>query len=236
MKSSKVVYIVSATVWVTIALITLALCISSKWFIRVVLPICIAGILVICATPFLQRLTKRPDFWLYGISLGLHIVAFIAITLINKNMYYRSFVVKFSLLLAVCSLAETLIQTFLIFNFQRLKILVAQSQNIFKKIMIIAIILSIIVVIVKVVLFPTTWKYCDLLIIGKTYDEIIVKYGEFDIEFYQYDSNNIRSAGYYLREENSMFDEHGGTKKYYIITFDENKKAQSVKIDGGWGG
>lgn len=84
---------------------------------------------------------------------------------------------------------------------------------------------------------PTNWDYSDRFVKGSSVDQIIAKYGEFDIVFYTDTNNNtISTAGYLVQEKKKGF---FGTspEKYYMIIFDVNGIAIRVSIeDGNWGG
>lgn len=70
------------------------------------------------------------------------------------------------------------------------------------------------------------WKYDDQWIIGKREWEIVERYGEFD-----YETKPGVRMGYYIGEENNVFETHG-KKLYYFILFDNDYKAKKVVIGG----
>ena len=66
----------------------------------------------------------------------------------------------------------------------------------------------------------------DQWIIGKREWEIVERYGEFD-----YETKPGVRMGYYIGEENNVFETHG-KKLYYFILFDNDYKAKKVVIGG----
>ena len=71
-------------------------------------------------------------------------------------------------------------------------------------------------------------KYNDWWIIGRSYDEIVERYGEFD---YDYGVN----TGYYLgKDKMPIMNSH--QDMYYWIRFDENDIATKVFVSGAPGG
>ncbi len=66
------------------------------------------------------------------------------------------------------------------------------------------------------------WKYDDKWIIGKSEEEIIERYGEFDDYF-----NGSSQGGYKIENALPDFGLHD-PPEYYIISFDEYDKAESI--------
>lgn len=84
---------------------------------------------------------------------------------------------------------------------------------------------------------PTHYQYNDRFIVGRSLEQITLRYGEFDKVFYADSENKIvNAAGYLVQQEKQGF---LGTswKKYYMIVFDSTGIAVSVSIEvGSWGG
>lgn len=74
----------------------------------------------------------------------------------------------------------------------------------------------------------TYYKYNDWWIIGRSYDEIVKRYGEFDYD-------NGREKGYYIgKDDGPIMPSHQDI--YYWVWFDENGIATKVCIANAPGG
>lgn len=99
-------------------------------------------------------------------------------------------------------------------------------------VLIIAIILAIIVIMSSAVYILETpsLKYRETWIIGKSYDEIVAKYGEGDIIHYENNdsSQGVVSVMYLVKEERVLF---FGTspKEFYKIIFEDGKAVEINK-------
>ncbi|MFV0478985.1 MAG: hypothetical protein ACK5LZ_00225 [Anaerorhabdus sp.] len=73
------------------------------------------------------------------------------------------------------------------------------------------------------------WKYDDEWIIGKSEEEIIERYGEFDDYFLRFNT----TKGYYIND----FDDWGPDYPiYYYIDFNDDNEATKVSVGGPIGG
>jgi hypothetical protein len=66
-------------------------------------------------------------------------------------------------------------------------------------------------------------KYDTTYIIGNTYENIVDKYGDFDV-FYDFKDNGAEGA--YLVKERYL----NGLPLYYYVVFDDNKKAYKTYL------
>ena len=71
------------------------------------------------------------------------------------------------------------------------------------------------------------WKYDDKWIIGKSKEEVIEKYGEFDLLY-------LKGHGYFIYKDNGFFG--SGLDMYYCIIFDESNIAIEVYVSRQPGG
>jgi hypothetical protein len=94
-----------------------------------------------------------------------------------------------------------------------------------KKILIIGgIVLLFIVIIVSVVNYYTSrvyWKYDDKWIMGRTKEEVMERYGEFDLIYHE-------EYSYFLYKDNGFFG--SGLDIYYCIIFDDNEIAIKIYV------
>lgn len=74
----------------------------------------------------------------------------------------------------------------------------------------------------------TYYKYNDWWIIGRSYDEVVKRYGEFDCEYGS-------EKGYYIKKDNSII-MPSHQDYYYWMIFDENGIITEVYIAAKPGG
>jgi uncharacterized protein YxeA len=104
------------------------------------------------------------------------------------------------------------------------------------------IIIAIITIIIYKTYYPTFYKYNDSWIIGRSYEEIAERYGEFDLEYsVSYNKEGKATGGTGAYEAETPFRRIGrqflgGQIPYYFIVFDENGIATKVYIRGYPGG
>jgi len=109
------------------------------------------------------------------------------------------------------------------------------QSNTAKKPKLVVVCLSIAAVVILLVAafcisFPTCFPYCDMWIMGKTYDEIAAVYGETEGG-----SNLSHRISYYIGEDNGwVMPSH--LPQYYYIVFDENGRACDAYKGGPIGG
>ena len=78
---------------------------------------------------------------------------------------------------------------------------------------------------------PKYWRYNDRWIIGRTYDEVVERYGEFDVTYGIIYETRLTGA-YFLYQ-------YGGTditRRYYYVGFDINGVADRISTGGPVGG
>lgn len=231
---SRTLYRVFLILWAIVLLITIFICIKFTWFVGLILPFVVVGITTMCTIPITKKVFNKPFKWSVLLILLLHIFAVVVVLYLNPNpesSFYKMLVV-----LMVLSTSADIFQITVILKWKQIINYISQQR---KEVCIFLCTIGAIVVttaVVKTVFFPTTWQYCDMMIIGGTVDEVIERYGKFDKVFYYVDSENISSAGYFLDNGKGAFGNIRGFDSYYMIHFNEAGEAVSVKIDGGWGG
>ncbi len=220
MTFSKLIYKIILCVWIVGVSVATLICSISNAFVISILPVGIAGLVTVLLLPLLYKVTRRPIGYAVIITVLVHLVSYVTTCFLAAEKPNES-IFWVSLIATVISIGVNLVQVVIVFK----------PKSIIPTIGIVlaGFALLAVVVCVKHIFFPTTWHYCDMMIIGESQEEIIEEYGEFDKIFYFMDSDRISYAGYYLYEKSNV-------PYYYMISFDDTGKAISTAIDGGWGG
>lgn len=220
MNFSKSLYKLILCIWCVVVLAALILCPVSDKLAVFVLPVVFAGFISVLLLTICYKITQHPTRYAVITIVILHVISYLITYCLTKGCQ-NEFDVWVAPAVNIASLAVCIVQSIMVFNPRAIIPCVA--------VLIIIAVFIAVLDFIKQIFFPTTWYYCDMMIIGESQEEIIEEYGEFDKIFYFMDSDRISYAGYYLYEKSNV-------PYYYMISFDDTGKAVSTAIDGGWGG
>ena len=169
------------------------------------------------------------EFDAFFLGIALFALAANLITFRIMNVYIIGSLIIAGFVFAPVSYAET----FILFFVTRASLKKKAPSPLTKKTRYavrIVIILQVVIIVLYFALFlyyydkPLFVKYSESWIKGKTADEIMEEYGEFDSAFKNKGSDEYASVYYYVKMS------RWGSKWWYEIDFDENGKAYSCEL------
>lgn len=192
------------------------------------------GTLVTSILPLIAKV-KKPQIAAVLLSFVAYLVvaSFCVYFIYQIGGYGYLNAINLTLLCSAVGFSVCVLQSVLIFESEAVGNLFSGYSRMWKTFLIILFAVIVLTAIIKIVLFPTSWKYCDKYIIGSTAEKITDRYGSFHNTFYS-ESGELQSAVYIIRPR------HEGLfgiadEEIYCINF-KNGVAVSVSTDDTYSG